>query len=278
MSLRVNGLKIKKGNESNIDKIIELLKEPLIISLKEEARLKTVYLAERFVKYYERRENKEGLNSNQISFDEFFDSSIFIIKKKFIDPKFFNEVLCLDSFPLLVETILLSKPFQYDKYDLKIFKNTRNDMLIILPFSVRGDKLPSEIFQYCDDHSVENQTDDIPPHFANYKEKEKAISDWYDVDFNGSFLSKKIEISLDINEWLLNLSPDEVITKINIRLETFKKHFLNGREMDYHQIVDEIIDLNEDEEFNRLFNIELEKEKEIVNDTLTTIKEMWNVK
>lgn len=276
MSLSVNGLRIRKGHENKIPKIVSLIEPTIVMMFQAEARKVASEYARKFYEYIE--ENPIEENNNVVSFKDFFSKNIFDHKANVLNPLFFKGTHNIEVFPLFLRNVLTCQHYSLDKYSLRFMRTQQSKrILIILPSFVNQEDLPNELFEYCENYSTENQTDDVPEHFENYREKELANREWYDIDEKGKALSYKIEIDHPVLEYLSDLEPKHMIKKFNVRLSVFNNHYLNGRDLDPHDVLDEMIDLMADNHFLKLVEEELTKKEEEVLPRLSNLKEKWGM-
>ncbi len=277
MSLHVNGLRVHKNKENDLPRILELLKEPVIIALQEGAASKTKDFAASFYDYYEKDMSDESKNKNIISYSDFFAKKIHGLRKKFVNPSFFENTHNIETFPLFLEALLTCEMYSYDQYEIEIAKtNKTKRTLIILPSCLNQSSLPEELFEFCENYSTENQTDDLPSHFKVYAEKEEANSEWYDL--NKTTFLHNVEIPLKIEEWLSEMKSRKLFTKINIAYTVYESHYLKDKKMDYYKQMDEIFLLMEQDGFNELINNEIKVQEKLLAPKLELLKEKWGVR
>lgn len=267
MSLSVNGFIIRKENFKYLDKITELLslgikRHYCETNTREAVKLlKAVFSEETSIL-------NDSINSN--SFYKTRLSNLVMYKK------LLNKNYDVDSIPEQESILSLIKRIEKDlneinhSYNLSFLASDSDFLLVQLPLNLEHNLFNSDIFKYIENYSVSDQVDSIPPHFDNYEQKQICIEHWQDLrDSPYYFSAWVLNESLSLFEILKTKPTPAFISKVKIAYYVYTKYYRKGEEnkTDY-DIMDEIEDLKETEEFKEHMKKEIHLREKKINDFL----------
>lgn len=272
MSLSVNGFIIRKENFKYLDKITELLSLGIKRHYYETNRreavklLKTVFSEEASIL-------NDSINSS--SFYKTRLSSLIMYKK------LLNKNYEVDSIPEKESILSLIKRIEKDlneinhSYNLSFLaSDSDSDFLLVqLPLNLEHNLFNREIFKYIENYSVSDQVDSIPPHFDNYEQKQICIEHWQEFrDSPYSYFSAWVlKDSLSLFEILKTKPTSAFISKVKIAYYVYTKYYSKaGDSKTDYDIMDEIEDLKETEEFKENMKKEIYLKEKIINNFLKT--------
>tara|TARA_Y100000588_G_scaffold112523_1_gene123395 strand:+ start:42564 stop:43388 length:825 start_codon:yes stop_codon:yes gene_type:complete len=268
MSLSVNGFIIRKENFKYLDKITELLslgikRHYYETNTREAVKLlKTVFSEETAIL-------NDSINSNL-----FYKTRL---SKLVMYKKLLNENYEVDSIPEQESILSLIKRIEKDlnetnhSYHLSFLASDSDFLLVQLPLNLKHNLFNREIFKYIENYSVSDQVDSIPPHFDNYEQKQICIEHWQEFRDSPCFYFSAwvLKDSLSLFEILKTKPTSAFISKVKTAYYVYTKYYRKDEEnkTDY-DIMDEIENLKETEEFKEHMKKEIHLREKKINDFL----------
>lgn len=247
MSLVVNGLKLEEHFFEKEDLILSILKEKIKENLIEDYENKIYNYLRAFI-----YENESELENNCVNLKKYVDNKIFLYNQK-IDTSNYPENCSFKDSLIYFDEIIKKDQSVFDSYNIRICHNEDEKFkLIILPLSLSLESIPKEILKYSKFYASENQTDDVPDHFDNIEEKNKAIKDWYSINENDENKTKILSVNIDSIksiDALKNVKVKQLILKHRIRIQIYEDFFKKDAKEDVLDSLDNITLLLKDDDF-----------------------------
>jgi hypothetical protein len=268
MSLSVNGFIIRKENFKHLDKITELLSLGIKRHYHETNTREAVKLLRTVFS------EETSILNNSIDSNSFYKTRLsnLVMYKKLL-----NENYEVDSIPKQESILSLIKRIEKDlneinhSYHLSFIASDSDFLLVPLPLNLEHNLFNREIFKYIENYSVSDQTDSIPPHFDNYEQKQICIEHWQEFRDSPRFYFSAwvLKDSLSFFEILKTKPISAFISKVKIAYYVYTKYYRKDEEnkTDY-DIMDEIEDLKETEEFKEHMKKEIHLREKKINDFL----------
>lgn len=135
-----------------------------------------------------------------------------------------------------LETIKKNEIFENVEKDLSLYIKLSQDITILIfeknnecyllfPLSFNVEKEDSSHIRNL---YVSNQYDDIEDHFNSYEEKEAVLNNWLELVNSKNGEEQNIKLNIDksyIIEEIKKLTPDEIISKADIRMKILKDNY-----------------------------------------------------
>ncbi len=266
MSLVVNGLKLEEHFFEKEAFILSVLKNKVEDILIENYENKIYNYLRHFI-----YENESELLNHSINLKKYVDNKIFLYNKK-IDTSNYPEKCSFKESLAYFDEIIKKDQSVFDHYNIRICHNEEeNFKLIILPLSLNKELIPEEIFKYSKFYASENQTDEVPDHFDNIEDKNKAIKDWYSINENDENKTKTFNVEIDtVNaiDALKKVKIKQLILKHRIRIQIYEDYFKNNEKENVLDSLDNITLLLKNNDFINKYNKKYKFKVEVINKIL----------
>lgn len=247
MSLVVNGLKLEEHFFEKEDFILSVLKNNIEKMLIEHYENKIYNYLRHFI-----YENESDIQNDSIDLKKYVDNKVFLYNQK-IDTSNYPEKCSFKESLAYFDEIIKKDQSVFDCYTVKVCHNeNENFKLIILPLSLDKELISEEVFKYSTFYASENQTDDIPDHFDNMEDKNKAIKDWYSINENDENKTKNFNVKINtINaiDALKKVKIKQLILKHRVRIQIYEDYFKKDDKEDVLDSLDNITLLLKDNDF-----------------------------